>query len=936
MSVIGAGGKSQREPSEQADTLFSKSTAKVLDAICEGEIQGPAKFSYQWIYLDDTPVENPDTTRNFEAQFQFRLGTQNQPEIYGVGDTVESETSVGVTVTNSGGPITRTVVNPDINGVRVTINVPQLVTYGDDGDISGSAFDLEIRVSTDGGTFFQYVYDTIQGKSTGGYQKQYYLRFTFGSTWAIRVTRITPDSTDSKVINEFQWTSYTEVIEQKLKYPNTALVGAFFDAEQFQAIPKRGYLIRGRKIKVPSNMRIIGNGGNSETDNRSYDFPGGSYNWVNPIFGYDGVWDGTFNVAWSHNPAWVLYDLLTNSRFGCGIDESLIDKWTLYKIGQYCDEAVDSGAGYQEPRFSCNAYIQSQEDAYNLINTLSSVFRGQCYYAAGALTFIQDSPGNTVRIFNQSNVVDGKFNYQGVAQRARSTVVLVRWNNPELLWQTDIEVVEDIEGISKYGYNEKDVTAFGCTSRGQAQRIGKWLLAVEMLETETVTFQTGAEGVPVRPGEIIEIGDPNRVSGKKFGRFAQDSVGTTVYLDREIAVVADSTLTLVDGNGQLITRSITNSPGTYDTLVLSGAGIDSSKAAIWIYTPPSDEAWLYRVIGAGQVEPHIFEITATVHKPQKYEIADSVFFGSVTVPRRPTAVVNPPTSVGASVNVSIRGGVRTLNINLGWQPAQYEGRRDEYVTSYEVEIKRGVNGTWEGVIPINGLSFTWTGRSEGEYYTRVRSVDFRGVRSAWVDAPPVSTDSVLTISDFDPTAGLVADTVIITGTNLTGTSAVRFGETDATVFTVDSDTQITVTVPTGASTGPICVQNLSGLACSVNSFTVQVQRPPTLDPAPSTPVAQGDNVILTGTNLDGATQARIGSTIAPFTVLSSTSIQITVPTGTSSAPVTVTTPGGTATTSNNLTIENAGGIPLVVQLDISGTTVFSTLVNDDNEVIFQG
>jgi predicted phage tail protein len=335
--------------------------------------------------------------------------------------------------------------------------------------------------------------DIISGKTISRYQKSYSIALPAGGPWDVRLRRITDDATTANIQNKTYWDSYTEIIDAKLRYPNSAICGIEIDAQQFNNIPSRGYEIDGILIKVPVNYDPI-----TRT--------------------YSGVWNGTFKTAWSNNPAWVFYDLITTNRYGLGdfIAESQVDKWALYQIAQYCDEMIDDGFGASEPRFTVNLYLQTREEAYRVLNNLASTFRAINYWSSGAVTTVQDAPSDPIALFTAANVIGGAFNYQGSSARTRHTVALVSWNDPEDSYAQKVEYVADDEGIARYGVQQTDVVAFGCTSRGQAHRFGKSILYTERMESEVISFRTGLDGVLVYPGAVINTHDVIR-AGKRFG-----------------------------------------------------------------------------------------------------------------------------------------------------------------------------------------------------------------------------------------------------------------------------------------------------------------------------------------------------------------------------------------------------------------------------------
>jgi predicted phage tail protein len=500
---------------------------------------------------------------------------------------------------------------------------------------------------------------TITDKASSKYERSYYIPLTGSAPWNIRLRRITPDSTSSALNNKTVFEAYTEIIERKLRYPNSALVGLIVDSSHFSAVPQRAYHVKLLRIQVPSNYDPI-------------------------LRTYSGIWDGTFKIAWSNNPAWCFYDLATNTRYGLGryLDPLTIDKWTLYTIGKYCDELVHDGFGGLEPRFTCNIYWQTQEEAFDVLSAMASVFRGLIYWAEGKIVPVQDAPASADFQFSVANVIDGLFTYSGSSRRARHTVALVSWNDPENFYRQKVEYVEDAVGIARYGVVETDVVSVGCTSRGQAHRIGKWLLYSEINESEVVTFRTGLYGAAVRPGNIIQINDSHR-AGLRFSGRVVSATTNAVTLDAPVTIEAlaglDYTLscmiavseqwesaaakaigdrvysrapnlhlhfectiagttgtnepvfnrqiggTTQDGDITWTTRSnlqerfVTNDPGSHTTLnVAAPFTVAPEPQTIWILISSALQASKWRALSIAEVEPHLYEIAAVAHNPNKF------------------------------------------------------------------------------------------------------------------------------------------------------------------------------------------------------------------------------------------------------------------------------------------------------------------------------
>ena len=535
----GGGGKG-RPAQEDADTLHSSQHARILDAISEGEVEGLANGE-RGIYLDETPLMAEDGSYNFEnVTVGFREGSQFQEYMPGFGG-VESSTQVGLTINKDLDTCPPQVIHQaNMDAIRVTVACMNLTTQDkENGDIHGSKVEFEIYLKYGyTGSWVKRAEGIFEGKTTKKYTRTYRLElgesYELGEEVWIRIDRITDKPEDSSEQNEITFESYTTVIDNKLSYPNTSYIGLAINAKQFQSIPKRAYDIKGIKVKLPSNY----NGYDPETlqvgDNL-----------------YEGHWDGQLTkLGWTSNPAWIFYDLVTNERYGLGgyIKGTQIDKWTLYQVARYCDSVNEDGdfvgvkTGFRdavtgedmyEPRFAMNLYIQQQQEAIKVIQDIAFAFRGLVYWAAGQLVPVQDAPKTASKLFSAANVIDGAFQYTGTAQKARKTVALVSWNDPEDMYRAKMEYVEDREGIDRYGIRKTSITSFGCTSRGQAHRIGLWTLFTNRLETELLAFKTGIEAAALRPGDLVLIADPTR-AGKRLGgrtKVVEESSKTRVYLD---------------------------------------------------------------------------------------------------------------------------------------------------------------------------------------------------------------------------------------------------------------------------------------------------------------------------------------------------------------------------------------------------------------------
>ena len=521
---------------EDPNTLHSTGNAQIIDLVSEGEIEGLVDGAKS-IFFDDTPLQDSAGNYNFEdVVWDERKGGQGQAYIPGF-ESVGSQKAVGIKIEKSGATPTgviRTLTNSNMDAIRVSMYTNTFAHTEDNGDTHGTSVEYEISFQVDNsGSWITQGTFTKEGKTTARYDWSH--RFPIPASWktagftqvAIRLKRLTDDSEDQTLRNDIYWHTHTEIIDNKFSYPNSALMGIKLDAKQFGHVPRRGYEIKGVKVKVPSNYTPYDPNVTQVGD-----------------FLYDSIWNGTFDVKWTCNPAWIYYDILTNDRYGLGqfLDDYNIDKWSLYQIARYCDAVDDDGkyvgvpSGFMdgattkvEPRFACNLYLQGANEAYKVLSDLASIFRGLVYWDQGLVSAIQDSPKLPVFHFTESNVLGGDFTYTGSSKKARHNVVLVTWNDPANGYKQTVEYVEDREGIQRYGMVEKSVIAFGCTSRGQAQRVGKWILYTERLETEGITFSTGFEGAPVRPGDLIKVSDKHRAGVRYGGRIIPAVCSDTSY-----------------------------------------------------------------------------------------------------------------------------------------------------------------------------------------------------------------------------------------------------------------------------------------------------------------------------------------------------------------------------------------------------------------------
>ena len=687
----GGGGGGARTPTTQRDGLDSRQYAELIDLISEGEIQG-LKDGFKSIYLDNTPLQNPDGTYNFQNVTVYtRNGTQNQDAIPFAGE-IEDERSVGVTVRNDG-PVTRTITDSQTDAVRVTITVPRLEQITNEGDTIGQSFSLQIQIQYNGGGFTTVIADTVSGRTGDPYQKAYLVNLTGAFPVDVRLVRLTADSSDLRISNAFTWTSYTEIIYSRLAYPNSALVGIRVDAEQFNNIPQRSYLVRGVKVAIPSNATV---------------------DQVTGRLIYAGIWNGTFGAAqWCSDPAWILWDLITSTRYGLGehLDAAQLDKFSFFAASQYCNELVPDGFGGQEPRFSCNVNIQTSEEAYKLINDMCSVFRAMPYWSIGSLTVSQDKPADSSYLFTLANVTQEGFSYSGSSLKARPNVVVVSYLDL-VLRDITYEVVEDAEAISKYGAVKTEISAFACTSRGQARRIGEWLLYSERYEGETVTFSTSMDaGVIVRPGQVISIADPVKAGARRGGRIT-NATTTTVTVDDATGLSTPGTISVVLPTGAVELRAVQSISGNIIT-VTNAFSSTPNVNSVWVYETANIEASTWRVLGISEQDGSTYAITALSYNSSKYSYVER----DQPLQQRDITDLNivppAPNNLSAEEVLYDAGGIAKSKLVVDWDPV-------EGVQQYRIRW-RPQNGNWTDE-RIQRVDYEILDTTEGIYEFEVYAV----------------------------------------------------------------------------------------------------------------------------------------------------------------------------------------------------------------------
>jgi len=758
-----------RQPVEAANNLFSVAFAKTVYALSEGEVEGFPNGIEKDVYLDGVPIRNPDGSKNFEG---FTLDSRDgddatQTPIPGFSQ-VENAVGVNVPITRATGAITRSITDTDIERARVIISHPALQRQNrDNGDIKGTSVSYRIEVNSNGGAYTTVSQPTVSGKSNSEFQRAYEFNLPGTGPWNIRVSRLTADSTSSFIANSITWQSYVEIIDEKLAYPNTACVAIKIDARQFNTIPDLSVKLRGKRVQVPTNYN---------TTTRTY----------------SGLWDGTFKMAWTDNPAWIFRDIVINPRFGARryVKSITIDPWYLYTVSQYCDELVPNGAGGTEPRFTCNVYLQNPGSVYGVLNALASCFRGLIYYSEGELYVTQDRLEDPVQLFSEANVIqevaeDGRvaspcFSYTGSALSARKTVVLANWDDPNQAYSAVTEYQQDDELLDKLGYNPVDLRLIGVTSRGQALRAAKHTLFSDRYETEKVSFRIGAEGLAAGVGEVIKIADPLK-QGQRLGGRIKEIDGNVVTLDAVLNLVVgvNYTLTIVLPDGETVTNGdgstshrpklhvfnvnkasevnqetqdirIERQATTDDLLAQDGdnlvatiattVGLNtrveldtmvmSQNGALWVLEWSELQAATYKIVSIAETEPLIYQVEAIQYNSSKYGFVDNDLPVAIPKDRFQVRTPVPPTDLDADLEYS-NGQV---SIKASWRAPQFNNSIDLLVRGYRYQWREDGDTDWRDVVSVQSTTVEIPLQNHvfgNTYQLRVATVNRLGSQSEW-------------------------------------------------------------------------------------------------------------------------------------------------------------------------------------------------------------
>ncbi|QKO40378.1 DUF1983 domain-containing protein [Serratia marcescens] len=713
-----SGSSSPSTPTESPDSLQSTSYAKILLALGEGEFAG--ELDGTRIFLDGTPLTSADGTENFPGvKWEFRPGTPHQDYIPGMPD-VENEITVSTELTSDRDWV-RAVTNTQLSAVRLRFSWAQLQQQQDNGDVVGYRIEYAIDVATDGGAYQEVLRTAVDGKTTTKYERSHRIDLPAATTgWQVRVRRLTPNSTSNRVADKMVVEAITETIDAKLRYPETALLFIQFDAKQFPNIPQVSCEPKGRIVRVPSNYN---------PDTREY----------------TGTWDGTFKTASTNNPAWITYDLMINDRFSIGTrvkaENLALTKWDLYQIGQYCDQLVPDGRGGdgKEPRFLCDVYIQSQEDAWNVLRDIASIYRGSTFWANNGMNALADMPADVKYIFTRANVKDGKFTYASASDKTHYSTCMVSWSDPANGYQDAIEPVVEQSLIRRYGIKQADLTAIGCIRKSEGIRRGKWLLHTNDKD-RMVSFTVGLDGKVPLPGWIIAVAD-EKLAGRPLGGRISSVDGRNITLDRVSSAVVGERLILNLPSGKAEGRTIAAVAGKIITVTTAYTEQPVAEA-VWAIDASDLALQQYRVTGIKEGDDGVsFDITAVEHDPNKYAKIDTgARIEDPPISVIPPGVQPPPTNVQIGESSAVIQGMAVATLRVTWD-------RAESAIAYEAEWRRD-NGNWIPAPRTSTLGFEVSGIYAGRYQARVRAINPSEISSVWANAP----EMVLTGKQGEPPA----------------------------------------------------------------------------------------------------------------------------------------------------------------------------------------
>jgi predicted phage tail protein len=692
------GSSSPKTPTEATDSLRSTNLAKILIAVGEGEFEGVPTAAD--IFLDNTPINDSSGNVNFpNVKWEWRSGSVEQEYIPGI-PSVENETTINVELRSDSAWI-RSITNVQLSAVRVRLAWPALQRQDDEGNVGGYRIEYAVDLATDGGAYVQVLAEAVDGKTTTRYERSRRIDLPPATSgWQIRVRRLTANQNTNKIADTMLVAGLTDVIDEKLRYPNTALLYVEFDAEQFSNIPAVTIKCKGRKWQVPSNYDPVA---------RSY----------------TGVWDGTFKQAWTNNPAWVTYGICTVDRFGLGkrIKPYMVDKWELYRIAQYCDQLVSDGIGGQEPRFLCDMNLQGKADAWTLLRDISAIYRGMTYWAQGQLVMQADMPRaqDFDYVFTRANVIGGEMNYGSASAKTRYTRAIVSYDNPANNYDTDVTAYSDLALQRRFDDRPTEISAIGCTRASEAQRRGKWVV-MSNNQDRTVTFKTGMEGAIPLPGYIIPVAD-SLLAGREVGGRISAAAGRVVTLDRDTMAKAGDRLIVNLPSGQAQARTVQSVNGRAITVT-----------ATYSQTPGPELQWaldaddlaipLFRVLSTKRTTEGDYEISALQYEPGKFAYIDTgARLEERPISVIPLTVVPAPASVTLTSTTAIAQGLAVTTMTITWPAVNG-------AVGYDVEWRKD-NGNWIKVQRTGATSVDIVGIYSGAYLARVRAVSAYDISSAW-------------------------------------------------------------------------------------------------------------------------------------------------------------------------------------------------------------
>lgn len=759
----GGKGKGGGNAEDAENTLRSKARARMIEMLSEGEILGLVDGPRS-IYFEQTPLMNADGTTNFKnVWWTEHKGLPDEGYFPGHAG-VETPTSVEVQVKASTGAVQRTIVDQNVDAVRVIVRIPALFEQDKKkGNTNTASLSYVVQVRANAGQWQTAVTKDIRNeKCVSPYQIAHRIELPQnGAPWDIRVIRTSPDSTKVELQNDLWWEAYVTIVDGKFIYPNTAAIALEVNGEDMgQSVPARSFHVRGMKILVPSNYNVI---------TRSY----------------SGIWDGTFRRDWTNNPAWIFYDLITNDRYGLGefIRAETIDKWSLYTIAQYCDQLVpsgykngDTGADIMEPRFTYNGVINSREEAYHVLQSITTSWRGMAYWSIGQVFGVADMPSDPVKIVAPANVINGEFNRSETGMKARHSVVIVKWSDPDDFYRPSTEIVINNDMLQRYGWREKSVTFEGCTSRGLAHRYGKWILDVEQNEFETIEYQASWDHVEVRPGDIVAVTDPSKALARAGGRIvSHDHANNKIVLDAPFERGQNESYNIMVAlpAGGLEKRDISGWGENGEITVSAPFSTQLAPDAMYAISGTDLVPRQYRILSVREEEKNIFKVTGLFHDPQKYDrIERGIAFDPLPY-TRPKNIAYPPENLKVKeIHYQIGGG-QASRILFSWSPNPNflsKSFRVRVITPFDGEINLGE--TEKNWIELNNIL-------AGNYTFMVQSVSATGMTSQWVEMAyeatgpegiPIPTVSNIRLADRDSSEFVGRDVRIVWDNNFASSS----------------------------------------------------------------------------------------------------------------------------------------------------------------------